>query len=46
MDLSGKQILIAVTGGIAAYKLNTLVRDFIKNGAVSFLHKMENGTAM
>ena len=33
MDLSGKKILIAVTGGIAAYKINTLVRDFIKNGA-------------
>ena len=33
MDLSGKKILIAVTGGIAAYKINTLVRDFIKNAA-------------
>ena len=33
MNLSGKKILIAVTGGIAAYKINTLVRDFIKNGA-------------
>ena len=33
MDLSGKKILIAITGGIAAYKINTLVRDFIKNGA-------------
>lgn len=32
MDLSGKKILIAITGGIAAYKINTLVRDFIKNG--------------
>ncbi len=33
MDLSGKKILIAITGCIAAYKINTLVRDFIKNGA-------------
>jgi len=33
MDLSRKKILIAITGGIAAYKINTLVRDFIKNGA-------------
>ena len=33
MDLSGKKILLSITGGIAAYKINTLVRDFIKNGA-------------
>ena len=33
MDLSGKKILIAITGGIAAYKINTLVRGFIKNGS-------------
>ena len=33
MDLSRKKILIAITGGIAAYKINTLVRDFIKNDA-------------
>lgn len=33
MKLQGKKILIAITGGIAAYKINHLVRDFIKNGA-------------
>lgn len=33
MDLHGKKILLAITGGIAAYKINYLVRDFIKNGA-------------
>lgn len=31
--LSHKKILIAVSGGIAAYKINSLVRDFIKAGA-------------
>lgn len=31
--LQGKKILLAITGGIAAYKTNQLVRDFIKNGA-------------
>ncbi len=31
--LQGKKILIGITGGIAAYKINHLVRDFIKNGA-------------
>ena len=31
--LQGKKILLAITGGIAAYKINQLVRDFIKNGA-------------
>lgn len=30
MSLEGKKILIAVSAGIAAYKINTLVRDFIK----------------
>ena len=30
MSFSGKKILILVTGGIAAYKINTLVRDFVK----------------
>lgn len=33
MNLQNKKILIAVTGGIAAYKINILVRDFIKKGA-------------
>lgn len=33
MSFKGKNILILVCGGIAAYKVNGLVRDFIKNGA-------------
>lgn len=33
MSISGKKILIAVTGGIAAYKIHYLVRDFVKKGA-------------
>lgn len=33
MGLEHKKILIAVTGGIAAYKINFLIRDFIKKGA-------------
>lgn len=33
MGLEHKKILIAVTGGIAAYKINHLVRDLIKKGA-------------
>ncbi len=33
MSLENKKILIAVTGGIAAYKINMLVRDLIKKGA-------------
>lgn len=33
MGLEGKKILILITGGIAAYKINTLTRDFIKKGA-------------
>ncbi|MBP7174442.1 MAG: phosphopantothenoylcysteine decarboxylase, partial [Cloacibacterium sp.] len=33
MTLQGKKILLAISGGIAAYKMNTLVRDFIKKGA-------------
>lgn len=32
-SLQDKKILIAITGGIAAYKINYLVRDFIKKGA-------------
>ncbi len=33
MTLQGKKILLAISRGIAAYKMNTLVRDFIKKGA-------------
>ncbi|MBW8361803.1 MAG: bifunctional phosphopantothenoylcysteine decarboxylase/phosphopantothenate--cysteine ligase CoaBC [Kaistella sp.] len=33
MSLSGKKILIAVSGGIAAYKINLLIRDLVKKGA-------------
>ena len=31
--LSGKNVLLAVTGSIAAYKSAFLVREFIKSGA-------------
>lgn len=33
MSLSGKKILIAISGGIAAYKIHFLIRDLIKKGA-------------
>ena len=33
MTLQGKNILICVSGGIAAYKITYLVRDFVKKGA-------------
>ena len=33
MKLHGKRILICISGGIAAYKINYLIRDFIKKGA-------------
>ncbi|WP_027378790.1 bifunctional phosphopantothenoylcysteine decarboxylase/phosphopantothenate--cysteine ligase CoaBC [Chryseobacterium daeguense] len=33
MSLSGKKILIAISGGIAAYKAHFLIRDFVKKGA-------------
>lgn len=33
MSVSGKKILIAVSGGIAAYKVHFLIRYFIKQGA-------------
>ncbi|SIP90077.1 phosphopantothenoylcysteine decarboxylase / phosphopantothenate--cysteine ligase [Chryseobacterium sp. RU37D] len=33
MSLSGKKILIAISGGIAAYKTHFLIRDFVKKGA-------------
>lgn len=33
MSLTGKKILILISGGIAAYKINSLVRDFIKQQA-------------
>lgn len=31
--LAGKKILIGICGGIAAYKINYLIRDFVKSGA-------------
>ena len=33
MSLSGKKILIAISGGIADYKIHFLIRDFVKKGA-------------
>ena len=33
MSISGKKILIAVSGGIAAYKIHFLIRDLVKKGA-------------
>ncbi len=33
MTLQGKRILLIITGGIAAYKMNFAVREFIKAGA-------------
>ena len=33
MALKGEKILLAISGGIAAYKMNYLVRDFVKKGA-------------
>lgn len=33
MSISGKKVLIAISGGIAAYKIHFLIRDFIKKGA-------------
>ncbi|PKF72908.1 bifunctional phosphopantothenoylcysteine decarboxylase/phosphopantothenate--cysteine ligase CoaBC [Chryseobacterium sp. PMSZPI] len=33
MSVSGKKVLIAVSGGIAAYKIHFLIRDFVKKGA-------------
>ncbi|MFP3596340.1 bifunctional phosphopantothenoylcysteine decarboxylase/phosphopantothenate--cysteine ligase CoaBC [Chryseobacterium sp. SIMBA_029] len=33
MSISGKKILIAISGGIAAYKIHFLIRDFVKKGA-------------
>ncbi len=33
MSLQGKKIILGITGGIAAYKINHLVRDFVKAGA-------------
>lgn len=33
MSLHGKRILLIITGGIAAYKMNYLVREFIKKEA-------------
>ena len=45
MALKGKKILLAISGGIAAYKMNYLVRDFVKKGAevkVILTHSAEN----
>lgn len=33
MSFSGKKILIAISGGIAAYKIHFLIRNFVKKGA-------------
>lgn len=33
MKLQDKKILLCISGGIAAYKINFLIRDFIKKGA-------------
>ncbi|PZU91649.1 MAG: bifunctional phosphopantothenoylcysteine decarboxylase/phosphopantothenate--cysteine ligase CoaBC [Chryseobacterium sp.] len=33
MSLQGKKIILGITGGIAAYKINYLIRDFVKAGA-------------
>lgn len=33
MSLAGKHILVGVTGGIAAYKIATVIREFKKKGA-------------
>lgn len=33
MSLQGKKIILGITGGIAAYKINYLVRDLIRSGA-------------
>lgn len=33
MSLEGKNILICISGGIAAYKINYLIRNLIKSGA-------------
>ncbi|MBV2165245.1 MAG: bifunctional phosphopantothenoylcysteine decarboxylase/phosphopantothenate--cysteine ligase CoaBC [Kaistella sp.] len=33
MAIQGKKILICVTGGIAAYKINYLIRELVKKGA-------------
>ncbi|MBD8083240.1 bifunctional phosphopantothenoylcysteine decarboxylase/phosphopantothenate--cysteine ligase CoaBC [Chryseobacterium caseinilyticum] len=33
MAISGKKILLAVSGGIAAYKIHFLIRDLMKKGA-------------
>lgn len=33
MSLENKKIIMGITGGIAAYKINYLVRDFVKAGA-------------
>jgi phosphopantothenoylcysteine decarboxylase/phosphopantothenate--cysteine ligase len=32
-ELARQKMILGITGGIAAYKINYLVRDFIKSGA-------------
>lgn len=33
MSLQGKKIILGISGGIAAYKMNYIVRDLVKSGA-------------
>ena len=42
MSIKNKRILIAVTGGIAAYKVNSLIRDFIKKEAEELKSSNDN----
>ena len=40
--LSGKKVLLGISGGIAAYKTPNLVRAFVKEGAVVKVVMTEN----
>jgi len=44
IDLSGKRILVGVTGSIAAYKACELVRLFVKSGATVYVVMSEAAT--
>ena len=44
--LSGKNVLLAITGSIAAYKSAYLVRDFIKRGAKHRIRNIGSNTAV
>ena len=44
MELSGKRIVLGVTGGIAAYKSAELVRLLVKQGAEVHVAMTEAGT--